>query len=308
MQSLLMSSVAGATALGRTRPLLARVVGGGPTFMRDVGVGYDYSKEEGRYFADRKLDRSRAGHLTSDGFNPATSSGNAFTDGMSPHYSVSHLLNNFVPQEEGYHQKRLTELPGVRFHSDLPADPITRLFFQQKGDASVYGNTYQDPNTSQDADRIEMKRRDAPHNTVTRREHTLQLTNIYDFCHRIREGSEQRKRFVMVPATDDTKGAAEVLFRHGIIAGFRDFGNKRSFAVELKYFQNEPVLQVIEPASRDARVEYTWSPKMMRRMRTSHGISNHIRIFIVRTHDGRVIDHIQATDENIGGTGLLMAF
>lgn len=290
---------------------MARVVGGGPAFMRDVGVGHDYSKEEGKYFVNAKYDRPRSGHATSDGFTPSPVGGtaaSAFTNGMTPTYSVSHMLNNFVPQEEGYHQKRLTELPGVRFHSDLPADPITRLFFQQKGDAAVYGNTYANPNGSQDPDRVQLNRRDVPHNGNSRLEHSMQLSNIYDFCHRLREGSEQRKRFVMVPATDDTKGAAEVLFRHGLVAGFRDFGNDRQFAVEMKYFANEPTLQVIEPASRDSRVEYTWSPKMMRRMRSSFGISNHIRIFIVRTHDGRILDHIQATDENIGGTGLLMAF
>ena len=138
--------------------------------------------------------------------------------------------------------------------------------------------------------------------------HIRVKTPIFDFCHRLREASEQRKRFVIVPSTHETRGAAQVLLQHGLVAGFRDFNNNRAFAVELKYFQNEPTINTIEPCSFDGRAEFIWSPKMMRRLMNHYGMHNKLVIYICRTHDGRVIDHIQAVREQIGGKGLLMCF
>eukprot|EP00758_Cryptobia_borreli_P013547 Tbor_TRINITY_DN5845_c0_g4::TRINITY_DN5845_c0_g4_i1::g.6528::m.6528/K02994/RP-S8, rpsH; small subunit ribosomal protein S8 len=257
---------------------LARIVGGGPTWMGDVGMGKDHTTDEGRYLGDMES-HPRQGIM-----------------------KCRTVLGSFVPADEGYHQKKLVDLPGVKFSSDLPADPITRLFFQTSGENELHRGTFQHPALT-DEDRIQIERRDT-NTRLTRQLYTV----TYDFCHRLREGSDQRKRFVVVPATHVTKGCAQVLFNHGLIAGFRDFNNDRAFVVELKYFQNEPVLQVIEPAAKDRRVEFVWSPKMMRRFKTSYGVSNHIRIFILRTHDGRIIDHLDAVNENIGGIGLLMAF
>jgi ribosomal protein S8 len=200
-------------------------------------------------------------------------------------------------------RKRLTQLPGVEKESDLPADPITRLFFQRKGEYALYQGSFENP-TNADTDRVQIQRRQTKRINFSRQVHNA----TYDFCHRLREASEQRKRFVVVPATTETKGAAEILYRHGIVAGFRDFHNDRAFAIELKYFQNEGVLNGIEPVSSDATTEFEWSPKMIRRQMSSFGVTNKIRIFILRTWDGRIIDHIDASSEGVGGRGLLMAF
>ncbi|CUG82298.1 30S ribosomal protein S8, putative [Bodo saltans] len=197
--------------------------------------------------------------------------------------------------------KPLVDLPGVTFKSDLPADPITRLFFQQKGEYALYQGDYVTP-VAKDSDRVQIERRESKWG----KEHAYQMkTPVYDFCHRIREGSEQRKRFVIVPSTPETKGCAQVMHDHGLIAGFRDFHNDRAFAVELKYFQNEPTITMIAPSSIDGKQEFEWSPKMMRRMMYSHGIHNRLQIFICRAADGRVIDHLTAVREHIGGRGLL---
>ena len=199
-------------------------------------------------------------------------------------------------------QKKLVDLPGVEHTRDLPADPITRLFFQSKGDQALFQGSYEVPR-AKDKDRVELERRDVPYSYTKR----LLRTPVFDFCHRLREGSEQRKRFVIVPSTIETKGCAEILHRHGLIAGFRDFHNDRAFAVELKYFQNEPSLETIEPSVIDSRCHFEWSPKMMRRLLNMHGIHNRITIFICRTHDGRIMDHIEAAQNHLGGRGLLMA-
>lgn len=197
-------------------------------------------------------------------------------------------------------QKKLVDLPGVERRRDLPADPITRLFFQHKGDNALYYGTYDRP-SRQDADRVQIERREPRKWT-----HNV-LTPMYDFCHRLREGSEQRKRFVVVPSTMETRGCAKVLLDHGLVAGFRDFHNDRAFAVELKYFQNESTIDVIEPCAYDGKTEFEWSPKMMRRLMNTHGIHNRMVIYVCRTADNRIIDHIQAVKENIGGRGLMMA-
>ncbi|KAG5507617.1 hypothetical protein JKF63_06566 [Porcisia hertigi] len=197
-------------------------------------------------------------------------------------------------------QQRLVNLPGVERVRDLPADPITRLFFQHQGDHALYYGTYDQP-SHLDEDRVQLEKREP-------KEWTFNVfTPVYDFCHRLREASEQRKRFVIVPSTIETRGCAKVLLDHGLVAGFRDFHNDRAFAVELKYFQNEPTINVIEPCSYDGKTEFEWSPKMMRRLMNTHGIHNRLIIYICRTADNRIINHIQAVKECIGGRGLMMA-
>ncbi|KPI89978.1 hypothetical protein ABL78_0946 [Leptomonas seymouri] len=196
-------------------------------------------------------------------------------------------------------QRRLVSLPGVERVRDLPADPITRLFFQHQGDHALYYGTYDRP-SQQDEDRVQLEKREPKDWTFN------VYTPVYDYCHRLREASEQRKRFVVVPSTIETRGCAKVMLDHGLVAGFRDFHNDRAFAVELKYFQNEPTINVIEPCSFDGKTEFEWSPKMMRRLMNTHGIHNRLVIYICRTADNRIIDHIQAVKECIGGRGLMM--
>lgn len=212
------------------------------------------------------------------------------------HQRLRRALHSFAMEPE--ERRRMTKLPGVEFESDLPADPITRLFFQRKGDAALYEGSYEVPLNTDD-DRVVLKNRTTEHKSRLR-----QPTATYDFCHRVREASEQFKRFVIVPSTAETKGIAQLMFDHGVVAGFRDFHNDRAFAIELKYFQNESVLMGIEPAHKDGSQEFLWSPNMIRRMCKPFGITNKIRIYPLRTWDGRVVDQHQAAQEGIGGLGL----
>ena len=212
------------------------------------------------------------------------------------HNRIRRALNAFSAEPEEL--RRLTKLPGVERESDLPADPITRLFFQRRGDLALHEGTYDVPLNTDD-DRVILKSR-----TNEGKNRHSQPTAMYDFCHRIREAGEQGKRFVIVPSTDETKGVAKIMFDHGVVAGFRDFHNDRAFAVELKYFQNEHVMMGIEPGSYDYHEECLWSPKMVRRMNKPFGIVNRVRIYCLRTWDGRILDQIQAGQEQIGGKGL----
>ena len=220
------------------------------------------------------------------------------TPGKGSELPLRQALQTFAA--EPHARKRLTSLPGVEFQSELPADPITRLFFQRKGDNALFEGAYDAPNLV-DHDRIRMASRD-------RREKGQLRDAVFDYSHRVREGTEQRKRFVIVHSNDETLGISQILYNHGLVAGFRDFNNKRAYAVELKYFQGASVIQGIAPVSPDSEIEFEFTPKMLRRFMSSFGLVNKIRIFVIRTWDGRVIDHIQAVQEGVGGRGLLVAW
>ena len=219
-----------------------------------------------------------------------------------PETKLRRALAAFLPRPSEQAPK-FTTLPGVEFQSELPADPITRLFFQVKGEHALFHGTYDNPSTA-DPDRVRIAKREVPRSQWG----NITKNPMYDFCHRIREAGQMRKRFVVVPSTHDTTGAATIMRNHGLVAGFRDFHNDRAFAIELKYFQNEHVIEGIEPVSNDIKVEYEWSPRMIRRQLSSYGIVNHIRIFILRTWDGRILDHITAAKEKTGGRGLLVVW
>lgn len=292
-----------------SRVLFARVFGssgepfvrasskkGGPAFSPTLrtkgerngflsGVANDLKRDE------KKL-RNELNTLlySAEGAGYAVGGGNSTTCSRSP-------LDD--TRSAAWPERKLVDLPGVERRRDLPADPITRLFFQHKGDHALYYGTYNYPSPS-DKDRLQLEKREPKDWTFN------VFTPVYDFCHRIREATEQRKRFVIVPSTLETRGCAQVMRKHGLVAGFRDFHNDRAFAVELKYFQNESTINVIEPCSYDGKTEFEWSPKMMRRLLNTHGIHNRLVIYICRTWDNRIIDHIQAVKEHIGGRGLMM--
>ena len=200
-------------------------------------------------------------------------------------------------------RRKLTDLPGVEHAAELPADPLTRIFFQHKAEHALFHGDFVKPART-DEDRVELARRHTPKNMRLRGT----VGAVHDFCHRIREGSEERKRFVVVPSTVETKGMALILKKHGILSGFRDFANDRAFAVELKYFQNEPVLVDAIPATNDIEREHEWTPRMVRSFGKVAGSTNNIRIYTLRTWDGRILDQMDATREGIGGRGLAVFF
>lgn len=244
--------------------------------------------------------RTSAAHVgtSSHMFKAKQREGHIQTQRGTDETPLRRVLQTFAAEPEA--RRRLVDLPGVEFESDLPADPITRLFFQRKGDQALYEGQNDSPNLV-DHDRVSLAKRNKKLKGQLKDE-------VFDYCHRLREASEQKKRFVVVAADGETKGISQLLYNHGLISGFRDFNNNRAYAVELKYFQGESVLQGIEPVSIDTKIEFEFTPKMMRRLMNSFGIQNKIRIFIVKTWDGRVIDHIDAVKEGISGRALMLAW
>ncbi|KNH04164.1 Ribosomal protein S8 [Perkinsela sp. CCAP 1560/4] len=203
------------------------------------------------------------------------------------------------PEELNKH----TDLPGVCLHSELPADPITRLFFQVKGDSAIYQSSYEEGVERQPglhATRHTIADPDRP-----RFEKRTKLP-VHDMAGRVIEGQTRKKRFVTVPATNETKGIARIMEHHGVINGMRDFNNRHAFVIELKYYMGTGVLQYFQ-AVRDNFVDsdVEWSPLMVRSMARLNNYGQ-TRIVCVRTWDGRVLDQFEARAQCVGGTGLCM--
>eukprot|EP00759_Apiculatamorpha_spiralis_P053782 PhF_6_TR6374/c0_g1_i1/m.9633 len=203
-------------------------------------------------------------------------------------------------------KKATVELPGVRFASDLPADPVTRLFFQVKGPHALYQDTFENSSPGHVRSYVEKIR--AP--LGTRQDNDRVALNkrpylpMYDMAGRLKEGAKEMKRFVIVPSTVETKGVAQLMHNHGVIAGMRDFNNKRAFVVELKYYQGKCVftdMVSVRQTIEDDETEY--SPLMMRRF-AANKRGGFVRIVCVRSFDGQILDQFTCRKKGMGGTGL----
>ena len=81
---------------------------------------------------------------------------------------------------------------------------------------------------------------------------------IADMLTRIRNGLQAQKVSVEMPSSTTKVAIAEVLKDEGYITGFsvESDGPKKSLAVELKYFQGEPVIEEINRISCPSRRVY----------------------------------------------------
>lgn len=75
---------------------------------------------------------------------------------------------------------------------------------------------------------------------------------ISDMLTRIRNGQQARQAVVAMPASTLKLAVARVLLSEGYINGIseQEDGPKKTLTIELKYFENEPVIERIERVSR----------------------------------------------------------
>jgi small subunit ribosomal protein S8 len=95
----------------------------------------------------------------------------------------------------------------------------------------------------------------------------------------------------------------DVLQAEGYIRGYTttDFGNGRSeFEIELKYFDNEPVIRKIERVSKPGRRVYANVDSVPR-------VSNGLGVSIISTPKGVMADHA-ARELRVGGEVLCTVF
>ncbi len=124
-----------------------------------------------------------------------------------------------------------------------------------------------------------------------------------DMLTRIRNAQMRKRGKVSTPGSSLRKKVLDVLASEGYIRGYSttDYGNGRSeFEIELKYFDNEPVIRKLERVSKPGRRVYVTVGAMPR-------VANGLGVAIVSTPKGVMADH-SARENNVGGEVLCTVF
>lgn len=124
-----------------------------------------------------------------------------------------------------------------------------------------------------------------------------------DMLTRIRNAMGRKKTKVLTPASKLRAHVLEVLQAEGYIRGFTktDLGNGKSeIEIELKYYENLPVIREISRISRPGRRVYV-------SVKSIPHVANGLGISILSTPKGVMADH-QAREQNVGGELLCRIF
>ena len=124
-----------------------------------------------------------------------------------------------------------------------------------------------------------------------------------DLFTRIRNAQMRKKSKVSTPASRQRQRVLDVLQAEGYIRGYSSVeqdGKQAEFEIELKYFDGEPVIRVIERVSKPGRRVYASVKNLPR-------INNGLGVAIVSTPKGVMADHA-ARDANVGGEILCTVF
>ena len=126
-----------------------------------------------------------------------------------------------------------------------------------------------------------------------------------DMLTRIRNGQHARKNVVSSPSSKLRSNVLEVLKREGYIRGFRLAGadqaiDSAELAIELKYYEGEPVIKEIKRVSKPGRRVYSKIKDLPR-------VFNGLGIAILSTPRGVMSDN-EARAANVGGEVLCHVF
>jgi small subunit ribosomal protein S8 len=123
-----------------------------------------------------------------------------------------------------------------------------------------------------------------------------------DLLSRIRNAQMRNKSKVSSPNSRLRESVLEVLKTEGYIRGYSvtEREGRSELDIELKYFEDEPVIREIERISKPGRRVYTSVRNLPR-------INNGLGVAIVSTPKGVMADH-DARDANVGGEILCTVF
>ena len=126
-----------------------------------------------------------------------------------------------------------------------------------------------------------------------------------DMLTRIRNGQSARKAVVSSPASKLRSNVLEVLKREGYIRGYSQSAHERvvnasELAIELKYYEGEPVIREIKRVSKPGRRVYAKIKDLPR-------VYNGLGIAILSTPQGVMSDN-EARAANVGGEVLCHVF
>lgn len=124
-----------------------------------------------------------------------------------------------------------------------------------------------------------------------------------DMLTRIRNAISRRKSKVVTPASRLRVHVLQVLQTEGYIRGFNqiDFDNGKSeIEIELKYYENMPVIREISRVSRPGRRVYV-------SVKSIPHVANGLGVSVLSTSKGVMADH-EAREQNVGGELLCRIF
>ena len=126
---------------------------------------------------------------------------------------------------------------------------------------------------------------------------------IADMLTRIRNGQQAKKAHVTSPASSLRASVLDVLVREGYIRGYERVNVRKNideFKVELKYYDNQPVIKEIQRVSTPGRRVYS-------KVKDLPKFYNGLGIYILSTPSGVMSDH-EARQANLGGEVLCKVF
>jgi small subunit ribosomal protein S8 len=126
---------------------------------------------------------------------------------------------------------------------------------------------------------------------------------VGDMLTRIRNAQMRRRSTVTSPGSKLRARILDVLKAEGYIRDYSqtDFGNGRTeFAIELKYYDGQPVIRSIERVSKPGRRVYASVGTMPR-------VADGLGVTILSTPQGVMADH-EARERNVGGEVLCKVF
>ena len=124
-----------------------------------------------------------------------------------------------------------------------------------------------------------------------------------DMLTRIRNAGMRKKGKVQTPGSKLRAHVLDVLQQEGFIRGYSttEYGNGRTeFEIELKYYDNQPVIRTVERVSKPGRRVYAAVDSLPR-------INNGLGMTIISTSKGVMADHA-AREQNVGGEVLCKVF
>ena len=126
---------------------------------------------------------------------------------------------------------------------------------------------------------------------------------VGDMLTRIRNGQMRRRNVVSTPGSRLRANVLNVLKSEGYIRDFAttDLGNGRTeFAIELKYYDGQPVIRSIQRVSKPGRRVYSAVGDLPR-------VADGLGVTIVSTPQGVMAEH-EARERNVGGEVLCKVF
>ena len=126
---------------------------------------------------------------------------------------------------------------------------------------------------------------------------------LCDMLTRIRNGGMAHKSFVTAPASNLRANVLEVLKREGYIRNYERIQVRegvQEFKIELKYYENKPVIKEIERVSTPGRRVYS-------KVKDLPKFYNGLGIYVLSTPSGVMSDY-EARQANLGGEVLCKVF